>query len=59
MARKLSSAKDEAALESASASLFDILSRTVRAGLDELAPVEAQDALIRAAAPVRMHRIGV
>jgi pyridoxine kinase len=59
MARKLSGAKDEAALESASASLFDILSRTVRARLDELALVEAQDALIRAAAPVRMHRIGV
>lgn len=59
MARKLSGAGDEAALQSASASLFEILNRTVRAGLDELALIESQDALIRAAAPVNMHRLGV
>ncbi|MDP2618944.1 MAG: hypothetical protein Q8P46_02000 [Hyphomicrobiales bacterium] len=51
-------ARAEDALESASASLREILRRTVRAGLDELALIESQDALLRAVARVRMHRLG-
>lgn len=57
MAARLSGAGDREALQEASARLFEVLKRTVAAGRDELALIEAQDALMRAAAPVELYDI--
>lgn len=58
LARRLGGARPEDALARASASLFALIARTVRAGSDEFALAEQQDALLRAEVPVRMHRLG-
>lgn len=50
--------RDEAALEKATASLFEILVRTLRRGRDELTLVDDQDRLLGAATPVRLSRLG-
>lgn len=58
LAHRLNRARPEDALAHACASLYALIDRTVRAGRDEFALAEHQDALLRAGAPVRLHRLG-
>ncbi|WP_370676585.1 pyridoxal kinase [Pleomorphomonas sp. PLEO] len=58
LSRLIGGASDEAALAAASASTFEVIARSVKAGARELELVDEQDALVHPMAMVDIRRLG-